>query len=165
MYFFSLTNLRSLRDGPPVNGSATRPSCAALVGPRRPPGLRRRRLHSKSCANAKKDEANDRKRRRRHELASVQNSMEQIRRLDEQLALINGRDVVVRQNAQMAAFNVIRVYFERIARGFDPVRYPEQAEATLQFFNAAFVRDLKTNDFTGGKTFFSRVKIIIFACV
>ncbi|KAE8958396.1 hypothetical protein PF005_g14684 [Phytophthora fragariae] len=48
----------------------------------------------------------------------------------------------------------------RIARGFDPVRYPEQAEATLQFFNAAFVRDLKTNDFTGRSKYLEQWQLV-----
>ncbi|EGZ12902.1 hypothetical protein PHYSODRAFT_257278 [Phytophthora sojae] len=169
MDFFSLSNARFLRDAPPLNGSVIRPSCAflrraALIGPKRPPGLRRhRRLHSKSCANAKKDAANDRKRRRRQELASARDSEQlqaQIRHLDEQLTLINGRDVVARQNAQGAAFNVMRVYFERIVRGFDPVRYPEQADAPLQFFNAAFVKDLKTNDFTGRDKYLEQWQLV-----
>ncbi|GMF28240.1 unnamed protein product [Phytophthora lilii] len=85
---------------------------------------------------------------------------EQIRQLDEQLTLIHGRDVVARQNAQGAAYNVMRVYFDRIVRGFDPVRYPEQARATLDFFNAAFVKDLKTNDFTGRDKYLEQWQLV-----
>ncbi|KAG6614936.1 ATE1 protein [Phytophthora cinnamomi] len=174
MDFFSLSNLRFLRDAqsdsPANDPPVIRPACAflrraALFGPKRPPGLRRRRLHAKAknCANAKKDEANQRKRKHRQQLASVQDSVqlqEQIRRLDEQLTLINGRDVVAHQNAQGAAYNVMRVYFECVARGFDPVRYPEQAEATVQFFNSAFVKDLKTNDFTGSEKFLEQWQLV-----
>ncbi|GMF54845.1 unnamed protein product [Phytophthora fragariaefolia] len=167
MDIFSLTNLRFLRDAH-VLGSAGRPPCAllrraALFGPKRPPGLRRRRLQSKSCTNARKVDVNAYKRRRKQEIASIKDSMqlqEQIRHLDEQLSLINGRDVVARQNAQGAAFNLMRVYFDRIAHGFDPVRYPDEAEATLQFFNAAFFKDLKTNDFTGREKYLEQWQLV-----
>jgi hypothetical protein len=169
MDFFSLMNVRLFR-----NTRAQVPSAqivvhpgaarrAAVMGPQRPPGLRRRRPQSRSCANAKRSAANERKRRRKQKAESAKDSVElqeQIRQLDEHLALMNARNVVARQNAQGAAYNVMHVYFERIVRGFDPIRYPQQAEATLQFFNAAFVKDLKTNDFTGREKYLEQWQLV-----
>jgi hypothetical protein len=59
--------------------------------------------------------------------------LEQITRLDRQLAL------VARQSTRDAADNVMKVYFNRIAHGIDPTRFPTQA----QLFVVHFFKRLK----------------------
>ncbi|GMF28239.1 unnamed protein product [Phytophthora lilii] len=170
MKFFLLTNPHSLLNTQSQSspeqlplGSRGFPLKTPLIGPKRPPGLRRRRPKSKNSANAKKAEANARKRNRqlekeaKHIAAELQ---EQIRQLDRQLMLMSERELQVRRSTQDAAYHVMEIYFSHIARGIDPVRFPVQAQATKTYLMSTFDPELKSPDYTGLDQFIDQWQLL-----
>ncbi|KAG7380756.1 vacuolar protein sorting-associated protein 9 [Phytophthora pseudosyringae] len=115
----------------------------------RGPAMPRRRGVSKNCANAKKQQLRARRRRIREEFAQTRRLQDQIQELDRRLTLFDARGLRARQCAQTAALTTMETYYRCMARGYDPVGAPEQAQQTRNFLLSTFDEQLKTPDFTG----------------
>jgi hypothetical protein len=116
-----------------------------LAGPRPP----RRRGVSKNCASAKKQRSNAQRRKIREGQAKTRLLQQQILELDRRLTLVSARGLAARQSAQTVALQIMDTYYRYMARGYDPMGAPIQAQKTRDFLLATFDETLKTPDFTG----------------